>query len=152
VIRSALVSQAAVREYQVRQTDRGVDVARVADTDFDQTALAARLEHALCQTGLAEPQVSINTVPAISCHPDTGKVKRFINYVRDLLPESMTGWWRAGDDRFEWLTGRRPFCEAVFAAQAQSTPGLEIRRGVAVAGLRWLAWSLAPQIGRRCRT
>ena len=78
VIRSALVSQAAVREYQVRQTERGVDVACVADSDFDQTALAARLQHALCEAGLAEPQVSIKTVPAISRHPDTGKVKRFI--------------------------------------------------------------------------
>jgi flavin-dependent dehydrogenase len=57
------------------------------------------------------------------------------NYVRDLLPKSVTGGWRAGDERFEWLTGRRPFCEAVFAAQAQSTPGIDIRRGIAVMGL-----------------
>jgi flavin-dependent dehydrogenase len=57
------------------------------------------------------------------------------NFVRDLLPDSVTGGWRAGDERFEWLTGRRPFVEAVFAAQAQSTPGIEIRRGVAVEGL-----------------
>jgi phenylacetate-coenzyme A ligase PaaK-like adenylate-forming protein len=78
VIRSALISQAAIREYQVRQTERGVDVACVADRDFDQTALAARLEHALCQVGLAEPHVSIKMFPAISPHPDTGKVKRFI--------------------------------------------------------------------------
>jgi flavin-dependent dehydrogenase len=57
------------------------------------------------------------------------------NLVRDLLPVSVTGGWRAGDERFEWLTGRRPFVEAVVAAQAQSTAGIEIRRGVAVAGL-----------------
>jgi flavin-dependent dehydrogenase len=57
------------------------------------------------------------------------------NFVRDLLPAQVTGGWRAGDERFEWLTGRRPFVEAVLAAQAQSTPGIEIRRGVAVAGL-----------------
>ena len=82
VIRSALVSQAAVREYQVRQTERGVDVACVADGDFDHRALAARLEHALCQAGLAEPQVIIKTVPAISRHPDTGKLKRFIPTAR----------------------------------------------------------------------
>jgi phenylacetate-coenzyme A ligase PaaK-like adenylate-forming protein len=78
VIRSVMVSQAAVREYQVRQTERGVDIACVADGDFDVRALAARMEHALRQTGLAEPQVRINTVPAIGRHPDTGKVKRFI--------------------------------------------------------------------------
>jgi flavin-dependent dehydrogenase len=57
------------------------------------------------------------------------------NFVRDLLPVSVTGGWRGGDERFEWLTGRRPFVEAVFAAQAQSTPGIEIRRGVGVTGL-----------------
>jgi flavin-dependent dehydrogenase len=57
------------------------------------------------------------------------------NIVRDMLPVSMTGGWRAGDERFEMLTGRRPFIEAVLAAQAQSTPGIEVRRGVAVTGL-----------------
>jgi 2-polyprenyl-6-methoxyphenol hydroxylase-like FAD-dependent oxidoreductase len=57
------------------------------------------------------------------------------NFVGDILPDSITGGWRAGDERFEWLTGRRPFAEAVLAAQAQATPGIDIRRGVAVAGL-----------------
>jgi flavin-dependent dehydrogenase len=57
------------------------------------------------------------------------------NYVRDILPESVTGGWWAGDERFEWLTGRRPFVEAVFAAEAQSTSGIEVRRGIAVTGL-----------------
>jgi flavin-dependent dehydrogenase len=57
------------------------------------------------------------------------------NIIRDLLPAPVTGGWRAGDERFEWLTGRRPFVEAVFAAQAQSTPGIEVRRGVTVTGL-----------------
>ena len=56
------------------------------------------------------------------------------NLIRDL-PVSMTGGWRDGDERFDWLTGRRPFVEAVFAAQAAATPGIEIRRGVAVRGL-----------------
>jgi phenylacetate-coenzyme A ligase PaaK-like adenylate-forming protein len=78
VIRSALISEASVREYQVRQTEGGVDIACVSDTGFDQRALAARVEHALRQTGLAEPQVNITTVRAISRHPETGKVRRFI--------------------------------------------------------------------------
>jgi 2-polyprenyl-6-methoxyphenol hydroxylase-like FAD-dependent oxidoreductase len=56
------------------------------------------------------------------------------NLIRDL-PVSMTGGWRDGDDRFDWLTGRRPFVEAVFAAQAAATPGIEMRRGVGVSGL-----------------
>ncbi len=57
------------------------------------------------------------------------------NFVRDLLPVSLTGGWRDGDERFDWLTGRRPFVEAVLAAQAEATPGIDIRRGVPVVGL-----------------
>ena len=58
-----------------------------------------------------------------------------VNFIRDVLPEQMSGGWRDGDERYEWLTGRRPFMEAVTAAVAQSTPGVEVRRGTAVAGL-----------------
>jgi 2-polyprenyl-6-methoxyphenol hydroxylase-like FAD-dependent oxidoreductase len=57
------------------------------------------------------------------------------NIVRDVLPAQVSGGWRAGDERFEWLTGRRPVVEAVTAAAADSTPGVEVRRGTAVAGL-----------------
>jgi 2-polyprenyl-6-methoxyphenol hydroxylase-like FAD-dependent oxidoreductase len=42
---------------------------------------------------------------------------------------------RPGDDRFRAPTGRRPVMEAVFAAAARATPGLEVRRGVEVTGL-----------------
>jgi len=58
-----------------------------------------------------------------------------LNIIRDVLPEAMSGGWRDGDERFEWLTGRRPFMEAVVAASAAATPGVEIRRGTAVSGL-----------------
>jgi 2-polyprenyl-6-methoxyphenol hydroxylase-like FAD-dependent oxidoreductase len=58
-----------------------------------------------------------------------------LNFIRDVLPPKMTGGWRDGDERYEWLTGRRALVEAVFASTAETTPGVEIRRGVAVAGL-----------------
>ncbi len=58
-----------------------------------------------------------------------------LNLIRDVVPAAMTGGWRDGDERYEWLTGRRPVVEAVLAAQAESTPGVEVRRGTAVAGL-----------------
>jgi 2-polyprenyl-6-methoxyphenol hydroxylase-like FAD-dependent oxidoreductase len=58
-----------------------------------------------------------------------------LNFIRDVLPEAMTGGWRDGDERFGWLTGRRPFMEAVVAAAAEATPGVEVRRGTAVTGL-----------------
>jgi len=58
-----------------------------------------------------------------------------MNIIRDVLPEQASGGWRDGDERFEWLTGRRPVVESVTATSAQSAPGVEVRRGTAVAGL-----------------
>ena len=58
-----------------------------------------------------------------------------LNFIRDVVPEPVSGGWRDGDERFAWLTGRRPVVEAVTAAAAQSAPGVEVRRGTAVAGL-----------------
>ena len=42
---------------------------------------------------------------------------------------------RSGDGRYEMLSGRRAVVERAVAAVADGTPGLEVRRGVAVAGL-----------------
>lgn len=42
---------------------------------------------------------------------------------------------RAGDDRFRFVTGRRPVVESVVARAAERQPGVTVRRGVAVAGL-----------------
>jgi 2-polyprenyl-6-methoxyphenol hydroxylase-like FAD-dependent oxidoreductase len=51
-----------------------------------------------------------------------------------LLPESMRGPMRATDERFDTVTARRPVVEAAVAAVAARTPGVTIRRGVAVTG------------------
>src|SRR5580704_13634767 len=48
-----------------------------------------------------------------------------LNFVRDVLPAKVSGGWRDGDDRYQWLTGRRVLVEAVLAAAAESTPGVE---------------------------
>jgi phenylacetate-coenzyme A ligase PaaK-like adenylate-forming protein len=77
VIRSTLASQDAVREHQVRQTERGVEV-RASPAAASPAALAARLEHALRQAGLTDPHVSITLAQAITRDPKTGKVSRFI--------------------------------------------------------------------------
>jgi 2-polyprenyl-6-methoxyphenol hydroxylase-like FAD-dependent oxidoreductase len=42
---------------------------------------------------------------------------------------------RPGDDRFRFVTGRRPVVEAVLAHAADRHDGVEVRRGVGVAGL-----------------
>jgi 2-polyprenyl-6-methoxyphenol hydroxylase-like FAD-dependent oxidoreductase len=58
-----------------------------------------------------------------------------LNLIRDVLPAQVTGGWQEGDDCYEWLTGRRVLMESVFATAAESTSGVEVRRGTAVAGL-----------------
>src|ERR1700730_9843446 len=42
---------------------------------------------------------------------------------------------RSGDDRFRFVTGRRPVVEAAFARAAEQYPNVTIRRGTAVLGL-----------------
>lgn len=49
-------------------------------------------------------------------------------FIRDRAP-------RPGDDRFRFVTGRRPVVESVLARAALEEDGVEVRRGVAVAGL-----------------
>lgn len=50
-------------------------------------------------------------------------------------PEEVRGPLRPGDSEYESITGRRPVMEAVIAATAEATPGVTVRRGVAVHGL-----------------
>ena len=72
---------------------------------------------------------------------DAGALR--LNFIRSVLPPSMTGGWQDGDERYEWLTGRRVMMEAVLATAAELTPGVRIRRGTAVAGLVTGASALA---------
>ena len=50
-------------------------------------------------------------------------------------PEPFHGGARPDDGRYEMVTGRRVFVEKVVAELAEETPGLTVRRGVAVTGL-----------------
>ncbi len=52
-----------------------------------------------------------------------------------MLPESRRGPLRDGDECFVTVTARRPVLEAAVAAVAGRTPGVTVRRGVAVTGL-----------------
>jgi 2-polyprenyl-6-methoxyphenol hydroxylase-like FAD-dependent oxidoreductase len=72
---------------------------------------------------------------------DAGALR--LNFVRDVLPPQMTGGWQDGDECYEWLTGRRVLVESVLARAAESTPGIEVRRGTSVAGLTTGASALA---------
>jgi phenylacetate-CoA ligase len=78
VVRSVLVEAPEVVEYQVTQTRRGVQVAVVAPGGVDAPALAARLAAALGGAGVRGAEVTVEPVPAIARHPDTGKARRFV--------------------------------------------------------------------------
>ncbi len=51
------------------------------------------------------------------------------------IPDAVTGGFREGDERYELLSGRRAVVERAVASVAEETPGLTLRRGVAVQGL-----------------
>ena len=55
VIGAPLLHAPAVREFQIRQTERGADIVAVIDGDFDPSAVAAAVEGSLRQAGLARP-------------------------------------------------------------------------------------------------
>lgn len=52
-----------------------------------------------------------------------------------MLADEVTGGCRDGDERFDAVAARRPILEGAVAAVASCTPGVTIRRGVAVTGL-----------------
>jgi hypothetical protein len=68
----------AVREFQVRQTDRGAEVTAVVEGAPDLAALSAAVQDALRRAGLPGPQVVIRRVDALDRDPLTGKARRFI--------------------------------------------------------------------------
>ena len=78
VIGAPLLHAPAVREFQIRQTEHGADIAAVIDGDFDQSAVAAAVEQSLRQAGLARPQVGFRRVGALDRDPMTSKVRRFV--------------------------------------------------------------------------
>jgi phenylacetate-CoA ligase len=78
VIRSVLVKSPDVIDYQVRQTDRGIDVAAVATAALDVDHLRGCLTDALDGAGLPDARVTLQAVGALQRHGQTGKVQRFV--------------------------------------------------------------------------
>ncbi len=78
VIGAPLLHAPAVREFQVRQTELGADVAAVIDGDFDPSAMVATVRRSLRQAGLARPQVGFRRVGALDRDAMTSKARRFI--------------------------------------------------------------------------
>jgi phenylacetate-coenzyme A ligase PaaK-like adenylate-forming protein len=78
VIGAPLLHAAAVREFQVGQTELGADITAVIDGDFDPSAMVAVIRRSLRQAGLARPQVGFRRVGALDRDPMTSKCRRFI--------------------------------------------------------------------------
>jgi phenylacetate-coenzyme A ligase PaaK-like adenylate-forming protein len=78
VVGALLLHAPAVREFQVRQTEHGADIAAVIDGDFDLPAVTAAVEQSLRQAGLTRPRVGFRRVSALDRDPMTSKVRRFV--------------------------------------------------------------------------
>ena len=79
VLGAVLLRAPAIREFQVRQTERGADVAAVIDGDLDQAAVTAAVRDSLRRAGLANPQVFLRQVEALDRDVMTGKARRFMS-------------------------------------------------------------------------
>ena len=64
-------------EYQVRQTQRGADIAIVTAGPTDEAALAGPVAAALRRVGLAQPVVTTEVVVRIE-RQRSGKLRRFV--------------------------------------------------------------------------
>ena len=78
VIGAPLLHAQAVREFQVRQTKHGAEIAAVTDAGFDPSAVVAAVAESLRQAGVARPQVGFRRVGALDRDPMTSTVRRFV--------------------------------------------------------------------------
>ena len=78
VIGAPLLHAQAVREFQVRQTKHGAEIAAVTDAGFDPSAVVAAVADSLRQAGVARPQVGFRRVGALDRDAMTSKVRRFV--------------------------------------------------------------------------
>ena len=78
VIDTVMMKMPSIVEYQVRQTNTGVDLNVVVHGEIDSAPLAAALESGLRQAGLVNATAAVRVVDDIPRHPETGKTRRFV--------------------------------------------------------------------------
>jgi phenylacetate-CoA ligase len=76
-IRSVMVASPDVIDYQVNQTDSGIEVFAVTSAGFDVDDLTSRLRRALHGAGLDHADVVVHRVERVDRHPVSGKLRRF---------------------------------------------------------------------------
>jgi phenylacetate-CoA ligase len=77
-LRSVLLAQPGVLDYQVRQTPRGAAVQVLLERETDLALLRDQLCAALAKAGLPDPGVTVEAVAALPRNPQTGKLRRVI--------------------------------------------------------------------------
>ena len=77
VLGFTLDSEQGLVEYQVQQTQRGVLIRAVVGPEFSTHRLSDRVEGALREVGLADPEVSVELVDHIDRLP-SGKLRQFV--------------------------------------------------------------------------
>jgi phenylacetate-coenzyme A ligase PaaK-like adenylate-forming protein len=77
-LRSILLAQPDVLDYQVRQTAGGVAVQVLLERRTSMAGLREQLRAALARAGLADPEVTVDAVAALPRNPQTGKLRRVI--------------------------------------------------------------------------
>lgn len=77
-LRSTLLTNPDVLDYQVRQTARGVAVDVLLERETSLAPLREQLRAVLTRAGLADPEVAVTAVAALPRHPETGKLRRVI--------------------------------------------------------------------------
>ena len=70
----------------------------------------------------------------------------WVNFIDDLPPSVTDREPRPGDDRFRFVTGRRPMVEYIHASAAQDEPRVSVRRGSKALGLVTAANGDVPRV------
>jgi phenylacetate-coenzyme A ligase PaaK-like adenylate-forming protein len=76
--RTVMVKHPEVREYEVRQTADGAEIAIVADGELAPGPIQDEVAASLAAAGLPGARISVRATDALPRHPLTGKARRFI--------------------------------------------------------------------------
>ena len=82
-----LLYEKNIREYQVKQTERGVEIRLKTTGKIDYSALKENFMSNLMKLGLMDPEINFINIERF-CYSDSGKLKRFIKLERELNYET----------------------------------------------------------------
>jgi len=79
-IRAVLVKTPEVLDYQLKQTQRGVEIVALTDDDaaLDVAGVCRRVASALAEAGLENPEVRLTVATSLSRDDRTGKLQRVV--------------------------------------------------------------------------